>query len=41
LEMKSSDATLHTVHMEGAASYNLPFPFPNKVVARQCQPRAW
>jgi hypothetical protein len=32
--MKSSDATLHTVHMEGAASYNLPFPFPNKVVAR-------
>lgn len=34
LEMKSSDATLHTVHMEGAASYNLPFPFPNKVVAR-------
>jgi Carboxypeptidase regulatory-like domain len=34
LEMKSSDATLHTVHMEGAASYNLPFPFPNLVVAR-------
>jgi Polysaccharide lyase family 4, domain II len=34
LQMKSSDATLHTVHMEGAASYNLPFPFPNQVVSR-------
>jgi hypothetical protein len=34
LEMKSSDATLHTVHMDGAATYNLPFPFPNRVVAR-------
>jgi hypothetical protein len=33
--MKSSDATLHTVHMEGAASYNLPFPFPNQVVSHQ------
>jgi hypothetical protein len=35
LDMKSSDATLHTVHMEGAASFNLPFPFPNQVVSRQ------
>jgi len=34
LQMKSSDATLHTVHMDGAASYNLPFPFPNQVIAR-------
>jgi hypothetical protein len=34
LEMQSSDATLHTVHMTGAASYNLPFPFVNKVVTR-------
>jgi hypothetical protein len=34
LELKSSDAVLHTVHMEGAASYNLPFPFTNQVVSR-------
>ncbi len=34
LQMKSSDATLHTIHMEGAATYNLPFPFVNKVSAR-------
>lgn len=34
LHMKSSDATLHTIHMEGAATYNLPFPFPNQVIAR-------
>jgi hypothetical protein len=35
LGMKSSDPVLHTIHMEGAASYNLPFPFTNQVVARQ------
>lgn len=35
LQMKSSDTTLHTVHMEGAATYNLPFPFPNQVVKRE------
>ncbi|MBV8051227.1 MAG: hypothetical protein JOZ80_08575 [Acidobacteriaceae bacterium] len=35
LQMKSSDATLHTVHMDGAATYNLPFPFPDQVVSRQ------
>ena len=35
LQMKSSDATPHTVHMDGAATYNLPFPFTNKVVARK------
>ena len=34
LSMQSSDATLHTVHMEGAATYNLPFPFPNQAIAR-------
>jgi hypothetical protein len=34
LQMKSSDAVLHTVHMDGAATYNLPFPFPDKVVSR-------
>ncbi len=32
--MQSSDATLHTIHMEGAATYNLPFPFPNQVNSR-------
>lgn len=35
LQMKSSDATLHTVHMDGAATYNLPFPFPGQVIARE------
>ncbi|MBV9341800.1 MAG: carboxypeptidase regulatory-like domain-containing protein [Acidobacteria bacterium] len=35
LQMKSSDATLHTIHMEGAATYNLPFPFPNQVISHQ------
>jgi hypothetical protein len=34
LHMKSSDATLHTVHMDGAASYNLPFPFTNQIISR-------
>ncbi len=34
LQMKSSDATLHTIHMDGAASYNLPFPFTNQTVSR-------
>lgn len=34
LQMESSDATLHTIHMDGAASYNLPFPFPNQIVTR-------
>jgi len=34
LQMKSSDAVLHTVHMDGAATYNLPFPFPNRVNSR-------
>jgi choline dehydrogenase-like flavoprotein len=35
LQMKSSDATLHTIHMDGAATYNLPFPFTNQIVARK------
>ncbi len=34
LQMKSSDATLHTIHMDGAATYNLPFPFVNQTVSR-------
>jgi hypothetical protein len=34
LQMKSSDATLHTIHMDGAATYNLPFPFTNQISAR-------
>jgi hypothetical protein len=34
LTMKSSDSTLHLVHMDGAASYNLPFPFPNQTLSR-------
>lgn len=34
LQLKSSDAVLHTVHMDGAASYNLPFPFTNQPVTR-------
>jgi hypothetical protein len=34
LEMVSSDATLHTIHMDGAATYNLPFPFPNQSTSR-------
>ena len=34
LDMMSSDATLHTVHMEGAATYNLPFPFADRVTTR-------
>jgi len=37
LKMKSSDATLHTIHMNGAATYNLPFPFPNQVISRPMQ----
>jgi hypothetical protein len=37
LQLKSSDATLHTVHMDGAASYNLPFPFTGQVVTRTMQ----
>ena len=34
LQIKSSDATLHTVQMEGAATYNLPFPFTHQTVSR-------
>jgi len=34
LQMKSSDPVLHTVHMDGVASYNLPFPFPNQITPR-------
>jgi hypothetical protein len=34
LSMQSSDATLHTIHMDGAATFNLPFPFTNQVNTR-------
>ncbi len=34
LSMMSSDATLHTVHMDGAATFNLPFPFADRVTSR-------
>jgi hypothetical protein len=34
LKMVSSDATLHTIHMDGAATFNLPFPFPDRVNSR-------
>jgi hypothetical protein len=34
LQMQSSDATLHTIHMDGAATYNLPFPFQNQITSR-------
>jgi hypothetical protein len=34
LQMESSDATLHTIHMEGAATFNLPFPFTHQVTSR-------
>lgn len=37
LDMVSSDATLHTIHMDGAATFNLPFPFPNRVTSRPMQ----
>ena len=37
VDMMSSDATLHTIHMDGAATFNLPFPFPGKVSSRQVQ----
>ena len=34
LQMKSSDPVLHTVHMDGAATFNLPFPFQNRITTR-------
>src|SRR5271166_4686396 len=34
LEMQSSDPTLHTIHMDGAATFNLPFPFVGKPTSR-------
>lgn len=35
LAMKSSDKVLHTVHTDGAASFNLAFPFPDRVTTRK------
>jgi hypothetical protein len=37
LQMESSDATLHTIHMDGAASLNLPFPYTNQIISRTMQ----
>jgi hypothetical protein len=34
LQVKSSDPTLHTVHMTGASDYNLPFTLQNQVINR-------
>ena len=34
IQIKSSDPVLHTVHMLGAATYNLPFPFQDQFVTR-------
>ncbi len=34
LDMMSSDATLHTIHMDGAATFNLPFPFVGRVTSK-------
>ncbi len=34
MQIKSSDPILHTVHMIGAASYNLPFPFQDQFISR-------
>jgi hypothetical protein len=34
LQIKSSDPILHTVHMTGAATYNLPFPFQDQFISR-------
>ena len=34
LKIRSSDAVLHTVHMTGAATFNLPFPFAGQTVSR-------
>jgi hypothetical protein len=33
LQVKSSDPVLHTVHMTGAASNNIPFPMQNQIVS--------
>ena len=34
VQIKSSDPILHTVHMMGAATYNLPFPFQDQFISR-------
>jgi hypothetical protein len=34
LDMMSSDSTLHTIHMDGAATFNLPFPFTDRITSR-------
>lgn len=37
VQMKSSDAVLHTIHIDGAASFNLPFPFKDQVISRNME----
>ena len=37
LQMKSSDPVLHTVHMDGAATYNLPFRLPTRLFPAPCR----
>src|SRR5438105_5364414 len=34
LTMKSSDPVLDTVHMDGSSTFNLPFPFQNRIIRR-------
>lgn len=34
MQIKNSDPVLHTVHMMGAATYNLPFPFQDQFISR-------
>jgi hypothetical protein len=41
LQLMSSDPALHTVHMDGAASYNLPFPFTNRPVKITYRLQVW
>jgi hypothetical protein len=35
LRMKSSDATLHTLHMSGAENFNIAFPFQSQYITRE------
>ena len=37
VDMMSSDAMLHSVHIEGCATFDLPFPFPGKATSRAVQ----
>jgi hypothetical protein len=37
LTMRTSDPVLHTVHMDGASTLNLPFPIVNQSISREMQ----